>query len=193
MDRCDLGHHGGTSPRASAHSHSLSLATGGGDGTASPVSAMGTEPGGAGWEGAHPIPCHCCLLNWCGCGAGTAWRAGMVIVPLWLLPSCSPGLSQAPSSATSGYPSSSSPLPYLSLRTAQDPQQQLLFGRGAAQPTWGQGHPVWLAQFCLGSSWRGNPGRERWPCPLRGPWWDSDPGGLPWMQWDAPLPGAEVV
>lgn len=44
--------------------------------------------------------------------------------------SCFPGLSRVPGSAAHGYPSSFSPLPHLSLRAAQDPQQQLLFGKG---------------------------------------------------------------
>lgn len=65
----------------------------------------------------------------------------MVTVPLWLPPRHPPGLYKAPSSATHGYPFSSSPLLYLSLRSDQDPQQQLLFGKGSSSAHLGLGSP----------------------------------------------------
>lgn len=84
----------------------------------------------------------------------------MVTVPLWLPPRHPPGLSQAPSSATHGYPSSSSPLLYLSLRSDQDPQQQLLFGRGSSSACLGLGSPSVMGpavpqQLLEGKPWQG--------------------------------------
>lgn len=84
----------------------------------------------------------------------------MVTVPLWLPPSCSCGLSQAPSSATHGYPAFYSPLPYPGLRTAPDPQQQLLFGRGSSSAHLWSGSPSVVGpvlpwQFLEGKPWQG--------------------------------------
>lgn len=84
-----------------------------------------------GGEHPHSVPLLSSELTWRRAqGQPGVCQAGMFTARLCLPLSCFPGLSRVLGSAACGYPSSSSPLPHLSLRAARDPQQQLLFGRG---------------------------------------------------------------
>lgn len=118
----------------------------------------------------------------------------MVTVPLWLPPRHPPGLSQAPSSATHGYPSSFSPLLYLTLRSDQDPQQQLLFGRGSSSAHLGLESPSMVGpavprQLLEGKPWQGEVALS--PKGVLGG--TVVPTGCCGCNWDAPVPGAEVL